>query len=60
MATPQTDLVRLETLLGSRQCQNLPQSKVKDALRYALLGAGKRIRPQLVFSMLERCDGSGS
>lgn len=52
MAIPQTDLARLETLLD-RVSENLPPSKVKDALRYALLGAGKRIRPQLLFSLLD-------
>jgi len=50
MAALQTDLMRLEAILD-RLSHDLPQNKVKDALRYALLGAGKRIRPQLIFAM---------
>ncbi len=53
MATPitQTNLTRFEEILDSLT-KDLPQSKIKEALRYALLGTGKRFRPQLVFSLL--------
>jgi len=46
-------LERFESILDSLT-KDLPQSQVKDALRYALLGAGKRIRPQLIFSLLDQ------
>ncbi|TXT16509.1 MAG: geranylgeranyl diphosphate synthase type II [Erysipelotrichaceae bacterium] len=53
MAIPvtQNNLERFEETLDSLT-KDLPLSKVKAALRYALLGAGKRIRPQLIFSLL--------
>lgn len=47
----QNNLKRFEETLDKLTC-DLPQSKVKEALRYALLGTGKRIRPQLIFSLL--------
>ena len=47
----QNNLERFEETLDVLT-KDLPLSKVKAALRYALLGAGKRIRPQLVFSLL--------
>lgn len=47
-----TELDRLETVLD-RLTSDLPDSKVKAALRYALLGNGKRLRPLLVLSLIK-------
>jgi len=32
--------------------------QLTEAIRYALLGPGKRLRPQLVLMAAEACDGS--
>ncbi len=47
------NLERFETTLDELT-NDLPESKVKAACRYALLGSGKRIRPQLIFSLLKQ------
>jgi len=55
METPTTmnELVRFEETLD-QLTKDLPVCQVKNALRYALLGAGKRIRPRLIFSFLTK------
>lgn len=53
MVQIQTELGRFEATLDTLTL-DLPQSRVKDALRYALLGNGKRLRPLLLFSLLEK------
>lgn len=52
MAAMLTDLDRLEIVLD-RLTLDLPDSKVKAAVRYALLGNGKRLRPLLVLSLID-------
>lgn len=45
----------LPTYLPQRDC---PQQIVEDAMRYSLLGNGKRLRGVLVLCFAELCDGS--
>ena len=52
MVQTQTELSRFEATLDNLTTP-LPQSKVKEALRYALMGNGKRLRPLLLFSLLK-------
>jgi len=49
----QTELTRFEATCDQLTA-SLPACRVKEALRYALLGNGKRLRPLLVFSLLDQ------
>ena len=37
----------IEAFLQAQFCQELPQKRLFDAMRYSLLAGGKRIRPVL-------------
>ena len=38
----------IEEFLQGKFCEDLPQKRLFDAMRYSLLAGGKRIRPILV------------
>ena len=43
---------QLEAFL-QQQCRQLKPSRVRDAMEYSLMGRGKRLRPMLLFAVLE-------
>ena len=43
---------RFEQFL-QQQCQNIKKSEVSAAMEYSLMGKGKRLRPQFLFSVLD-------
>ena len=46
----------IEAFLQAQFCQELPQKRLFDAMRYSLLAGGKRIRPVLTLEL--RKDGA--
>lgn len=51
---------RIETALEQTvPLVDCPQSKVLEAMRYSLLGGGKRLRAALLLAFYEACGGSG-
>lgn len=49
---------RLEQHLALPTLQNDPIHKLAEAMRYAVLGGGKRLRPALVLASAEACGGT--
>ena len=47
----------IEAFLQAQFCQELPQKRLFDAMRYSLLAGGKRIRPVLTLEFCRICGG---
>ena len=47
----------IEAFLQAQFCQDLPQKRLFDAMRYSLLAGGKRIRPVLTLEFCRICGG---
>lgn len=48
----------VEDFLQTRFCEELPQKRLFDAMRYSLLAGGKRIRPVLTLEFCRICGGT--
>lgn len=47
----------IEEFLQGKFCEDLPQKRLFDAMRYSLLAGGKRIRPVLTLEFCRICGG---
>ena len=47
----------IEEFLQGQFCEDLPQKRLFDAMRYSLLAGGKRIRPVLTLEFCRICGG---
>ena len=47
----------IEAFLQTQFCEDLPQKRLFDAMRYSLLAGGKRIRPVLTLEFCRICGG---
>ena len=47
----------IEAFLQEQFCEDLPQKRLFDAMRYSLLAGGKRIRPVLTLEFCRICGG---
>ena len=48
----------IEAFLQKQFCEDAPQKRLFDAMRYSLLAGGKRIRPVLTLEFCRICGGA--